>query len=244
MKKIYFSFVLLMASSLSLFAQDIILSDPLGLIDNTTVRVVNGDMWIPLEQKIYVKNNSTSPMEIMMKKVIIDTIPGSMNYFCWASSCYPSTTYESPSGTVIQPGVTNTVDGSAHYDAQGHIGISKIRYVLFKNHATEDSASLTVYWNAGYVGIDETLPFGIRFSPAYPNPATNQVSFTYNFPSGTLLPAKVQLTNLLGEVVKTVNIDDNQGKLVLPLDNLHSGIYFYSLLVKEQSLITRKLIVR
>ena len=62
----------------------------------------------------------------------------------------------------------------------------------------------------------------------YPNPATTNVEVSYTLPEG-MTNATLVMTNTLGVNVKTVQLDGNNGKTTLSLEELPSGIYFYTI---------------
>ena len=62
----------------------------------------------------------------------------------------------------------------------------------------------------------------------YPNPATTKVEVSYTLPENET-NATLVMTNTLGVNVKTVHLDGNNGKTTLSLEELPSGIYFYTI---------------
>ena len=57
---------------------------------------VYGNPGMPIASHIVVKNITTDTLGVMCEKIIIDTAAGTSNYFCWGTSCWPSSTYVSP----------------------------------------------------------------------------------------------------------------------------------------------------
>ncbi len=243
MKKILTLFTVLCVSTLLVSGQSISLSNADGPIPNDGIMMVSGDMNLPMVAHVFVTNNTSSGIDVMVKKVIIDTVPGTSNFFCWVL-CYPPNIYEPPDAMGLGPNQTNSSSFTGDYDAAGIKGISKIRYVFYiKNHPT-DSACVQVFYNAGYLGTDDVYGPGVRFSAAYPNPASSLVSFNYQLPADGSANAFVRVVNLLGEEVANAPLAESNGKLDLPVGDLQKGIYFYSLLVNGESLVTRKLVIR
>jgi hypothetical protein len=56
--------------------------------------------------------------------------------------------------------------------------------------------------------------------------------------------AKLVIYNLLGSVVRDVQINDAIGKLKVNVSDMDDGIYFYSLLVNNETVKTQKLVVK
>jgi Secretion system C-terminal sorting domain len=79
-------------------------------------------------------------------------------------------------------------------------------------------------------------------SAAYPNPASGSTSFEYTIPDSS--NGKIMLRNLLGGIVREVNFEKPEGKVVISTNDLKDGIYFYSVLLNNKVEITRKLVIR
>ncbi len=82
----------------------------------------------------------------------------------------------------------------------------------------------------------------IFVSEVYPNPTREFVSVDYDITG--LNNAKVVIFNLLGSKVKEIELSDPVGTLKVNTSDLLEGIYFYSLLINNESLITQKLIIK
>ena len=123
----------------------------------------------------------------------------------------------------------------------GAKGNSVIRYVFFNNDNPTDTVCVNVTFYANPSGI-ESRPFSVGISNPYPNPANNHTVFDYSLQSGN--EGKLIIRNLLGSTVNEINLQGNSGNVTLNTSDLPDGIYFYTLLVNEQSRSTRKLIVK
>lgn len=75
----------------------------------------------------------------------------------------------------------------------------------------------------------------------YPNPVTDYFYFEYN--ATYTKNAKLQVYNTLGKVVITKELNDKQGTEKIYVSDLEKGMYFCSLLVDDNRVITKKIIV-
>ncbi|HAP01835.1 MAG TPA: hypothetical protein DCQ93_07935 [Bacteroidetes bacterium] len=99
---------------------------------------------------------------------------------------------------------------------------------------------------------DQFYPFAVpeinkgenfAVSQNIPNPADNTTSFTINLSKPSSV--KVEVTNILGEVVSTLpgtNYKSGMSNINLNVSSLSSGIYFYTVTVGNES-VTKKMIV-
>ena len=56
--------------------------------------------------------------------------------------------------------------------------------------------------------------------------------------------SKIVLHNVLGGMVGQYALPENDGKVKLPVEELPAGVYFYTVYVDNQSVFTRKLMIR
>ncbi|NPD47626.1 MULTISPECIES: T9SS type A sorting domain-containing protein [unclassified Lentimicrobium] len=71
------------------------------------------------------------------------------------------------------------------------------------------------------VGIDEINKKSLYL---YPNPATNQI--TFELPNINK-QSQIQIKDIYGKVIATLNIEPNQGNLIWECSGIASGVYFY-----------------
>ena len=84
---------------------------------------------------------------------------------------------------------------------------------------------------------------GLELS-VYPNPTRGQVTVKLEQRAGA--DYKLRLSNIIGQEIRTVALRPELTAAGLPLDlsDLHSGVYFYSLLVDGKVTSTRRLVLQ
>ena len=111
---------------------------------------VYGNPGMPLTSHIIVKNITSSSLDVMCEKIIIDTAAGTSNYFCWGSSCWPSSVYVSPipAGVRTVPaGYSDSSNFTGYYDAFGNPARAVVKYCFYPQGNIADSSCLTIYYN-------------------------------------------------------------------------------------------------
>jgi len=191
-----------------------------------------------------VTNNTDNIVNIKVLRTNVEVIEGSVNSFCWASQCYPPFLDES---ALYQPIIggesTGTDNFYAEFMANETFGTSIIKYKFFDKDNTDIFSEVVVkYWSSPEA-IGEEIANNISFSNAYPNPAINTFNIDYNFDTN-INKASLKIVNLLGSVVKEVEIDQNSNKLSMDISNLDAGVYFYSIVVNNEVFQTKKLVIR
>jgi len=221
------------------FSQSLSLSDANGPIANNGTVIITGSVDSILISRIYCTNNSASTINVRVKKEYISVIPGTYNTYCWGN-CYDSSLYISGITVPIGAGATDTSNFIGDYNGHGIPGSSTIKYTFYDDANPTDEVSVNVQYS-GTVGLDVLLS-DVDFSAAYPNPATNQVSFNYSLPVG-ISEASIIIRDILGNTVKKSLITDQEGKIVMNTKDLTNGMYFYSVVVNEKMISSRKLVI-
>jgi hypothetical protein len=194
--------------------------------------------------RVTVVNASNQSIDVKVsKKVIGQAVTGSENVFCW-TQCYTPSTFVSPDVETIAAGASNSIF-YADYTPNGHPGTTKIRYSFFRvNAPAPDSVHATIEFKAtGVTGVKKSFDANTAISLASPNPANDMTAIGYSLPANTR-NNKIKLYNAIGGLVKEINLADKKGTIMLVTTGLPSGIYFYTLQADNQSLATKKLIVK
>lgn len=191
-----------------------------------------------------VTNNTDNIVNIKVLRTNIEVVEGSVNSFCWASQCYPPFLDESGEYQPILPGESTGTDNFyAEFMANETFGTSIVKYKFFdKDNSDVFSEVVVKYWSSPEA-IGEEIANKISFTNAYPNPAINKFNIDYNFDTN-INNASLKIVNLLGSVVKEVEIDQNSNKLSMDISNLDAGVYFYSIVVNNEVFQTKKLVIR
>ena len=242
MKKLFlFIYLVGIAGYVGYSQMSLTLSDSTGALPpNTTIHKHGTPQAEEILAYIFVKNTSAVAVPVMVKKVVLDTVPGSYNMFCWGL-CFSPAVYVSPNPITVNPGRTDSTDFSGHFVPNNTTGSSSMRYVFFSRANPLDSVCVNVSYGAYPLGV-ATLAENSRMSSAFPNPANNSTTISYSLPvssSGSII-----IRNLLGVVVKEVELQAGSGKVSVSTSDLPEGVYFYSLNMDGKTDNTKKLIIR
>jgi len=135
------------------------------------------------------------------------------------------------------------LDFSAHYEPNGVIGTSMVEYTFFNKSDLDEKVTVVVKYKTSPEGIIDRMDKEGYLSELYPNPAISQVNIDY-----TLTPdvekANFRVMNLLGAVVKNLEMDKKSSNLRIDVSDLTSGVYFYSVILNNEVYKTKKLILK
>lgn len=215
-RKLLLACALIIAGITGISAQSISLSNY-----NTTV---SGNYNNAITSYVTITNNSSSDYLMMVERTIQNLVPGHMEYFCTSAFCYPPGTDFSLTPDTIQAGTNSIFYGDVY--GNGNIGTSTIHYKFFNQADNSDSVGVTLNFSFSTVGLND-IKNTTSLSVPSPNPADQFTVFTYNL-ADKAANDQVVIYNMLGSLVKSVDVPGNNGVLVVNTADMRSGVYFVS----------------
>ena len=200
--------------------------------------IVFGDPDVDIASSIKVRNLQTQTLNIVCQKNVISQPQGGTNYFCWAGTCYSSSTDISPGTTTIVGGEISD-EFSGHFNAPGCGTCSAVvEYCFYPDTDPQDQSCITItYDGTGATSIiDKAF---IAVSEFYPNPAKEIVYIDYYLNK----PAILIVMDVLGNEVRRVGLSEI-GLQRVDISDFSRGIYFGNLLVNNELATIKKLVVR
>lgn len=197
--------------------------------------------WGEYLQDMQMKNLTDQDLNVLVKKEVIEDLEGVSNYFCWGL-CFGPDTYVSPNPVAV-PANSVTSVGALSFHAmfdEDVFGKVQVRYSAYDERHPEDAVTINVVFHRSGEGIHEVG--AVRFGQAYPNPASSVVNFDYNINASDR--ASVSVYNLLGQEVKSQQVNGVQGHLSVSVADLNEGIYFCKLFVNGCAVSTEKFVVK
>ena len=205
---------------------------------------VFGNPAMPIASYIIVKNITSNPIDVRCQKNIIDTAAGTQNYFCWGTSCWPSSTYVSPDPAgirTIPAGFADSTNFTGYYDAafsgQPSQARAVVEYCFYPLGNISDSTCLTIHFNdSGPSSINDISKIGLN--DFYPNPSNGKTSINYKAEKNS----QFHLIDILGNKIKTFDLDYS-GTLEISTEEFGSGIYFGNLVINKRLVEVKKLVI-
>lgn len=190
---------------------------------------------------IVVVNNTNQSLSILCAREIISEVNQTENSFSWGIT-----------GGSVDPSssISDKIKAGEHsnrfkcdYSPSGNYGVTKVKYIFHD----KENPGIRVDFTVNYVSSSESDIFDqkeeVHLSPAYPNPAQNIVTFDYSLQQRNQ-DSKIVIYDLFGSIIKEIEITEIAGSLKINTSDLTEGIYFYSLLINNGSILTQKLIIK
>ncbi len=194
---------------------------------------------------ILIHNDSDDLMQVLARKIEIDTLPGTYNTFCWNGACFPPFIYETEIPLLLDPGETSAEDDFyGEYSPNGQEGITIIDYEFFSRNEGFETVKTTVIYDTEDTDTFTQSPEDAQWSISepFPNPARDVVTFNYTLTHGTR-KASIQISSITGAALKHVAIDPMSSSTQIDVNSLSPGFYLYTFHVDSQPLETGKMII-
>ena len=195
---------------------------------------------VQLKETFFCVNNYATTKTVKVTKIIIDTVPGTTNSFCWGVFCYPDFVYTSGTPITMATGQSDSL--LCDYNVYGQAGISHIRYLFWDVTTPSDSMSVMITWVVNPSGVQENTTELATISEAYPNPASFMSAFSFKL-NNSSKKATVKIYDVLGNTINEMNVSGKDGVVMIPVSEMQSGVYFYEIISDNKIISSGKLIV-
>ncbi len=191
---------------------------------------------IPLK----VKNTSDKSQFYVIRRVRSDLGESQKGYFCLDNNCLEPPIIEFSKR--VEPGETINL----YYTIESGLMAAQnsLKFEIFpkgnSGETMEHSVSLAVEEK-----IQRSLYQSreITVNDVYPNPVQDQAIIDYKI-NRDLVKAKIVLHNVLGRLIGDYELPTSDTRLKILIEDLPSGVYFYTLYVNNSGVFTRKIMVR
>lgn len=195
-----------------------------------------------IQAPVRIKNNFDKPITLVIKRIETQIGSSQKNFFCPDNNCLDQRT---DTYTVrLEPGET-LQRFAIGLEAGLTEGFSSVKYQVFNKANPSDVTLLDI--NFVVEGKQEkghiySSPL-ITIHDLYPNPVVTSARIDYDIHQEHV-KAKIIIHNILGSPLSAYDLLASQNSLKIEADQLNTGIYFYTLYVNNESVLTRKLMVK
>lgn len=236
MKKYLLSLIIALSFSAGAFAQQTI------EIAYDTLYAVGSPTANTIDAKMDVENTGTSTINVHVEREVIQKIIGTSNLFCWGVNCYPPSTDVSNTPEPIDAGGVNKTFKGQYYPT-GTEGYCTVKYCFYEDgNEANQTCVIVVYQASTATGIDGVDAVQNKINLPSPNPASGMTAFTYTL-NQNVGAAYIQIANITGQVVKTVELNKTSQAIIVNVDELNSGIYTYAFVVDGKTEAVNRLVV-
>lgn len=197
-----------------------------------------------ISSPLKIKNLSEEPINLVIRRVNKDIGSSQSSFFCLNGECFDSDADQLPVQYIIPPGETSLKFESI-LETGLAAGISSVKYIIYdRNHPAE-----AVEYQLSYNIKDQkekSLIYtsdDLKINDVYPNPVSEFAVIDYRIINRDIT-AKIIIHNVLGSIVGEYQLPYLENKITIKTDDFNPGVYFYTLYVDNDGVMTRKLIIR
>lgn len=206
---------------------------------------VTGKIGTDLKSIVKIQNTSDKPVRLRILKLDNKIKSGQLSYFCLGNECVDGITNEITTEIIILPGQI-IQDFISVLEPGLRESTSTITYRFINADDPTDITDFSVNYlvesdnSKGILFYDNK----IRISNLYPNPVDKIAIFDYQLDLEDESKTKIVFQNVLGSIISEYELQKFENKIKISTESLNPGVYFYTLQVDNQNLVTKKFIIK
>jgi hypothetical protein len=124
-------------------------------------------------------------------------------------------------------------------------GVSSAKFLVMNKHNLLETLEFDLQFAVedGSGKEDIYISPHISLHDVYPNPVTDYGFINYSI-TNDAIEAKIIIHNILGNPIDEYNLPSGGNEVKIRAESMNAGIYFYTLYLDNEGVITRKLIVK
>jgi len=233
MTKVVLSVIMIFMASLS-YAQGF----EIAPLQESYKGLIGESIKVPLR----FKNTSQKSITLIIRKVDEQIGSTQKKYFCIDNNCLDSKVEDYI--IKVEPG-QSTNNFFVVLDAGLSENESSLRYICFNKSNPSQSLAVDLNFDVEEKPDKATI-YNSRFITlydVYPNPAVEEAFLDYKL-NNDQVKAKILVHNILGNIIGEYALSILENRVRIKTEDQSAGIYFYTLYVENEGVMTRKLIVK
>lgn len=223
------------------FASLPLMSQSLQVIGNTEIEGLIGE---EIEANLSIKNISSEPVTFYLKR--LETKIGSQQkaWFCLNGDCSEKNDNLSSESFTLKP-EESLLGFKSILKAGLSEGYSTIKYQLIETNTENDPLDVELIYSIVSKEKSNVLYSSneVVINDIYPNPVSEFAVIKYNIKNKDS-KVKIVLHSVLGSILGEYNLQPLESNLKISVDTWNPGVYFYTLYIDNDGVMTRKLVVR
>ncbi|MDH5597561.1 MAG: T9SS type A sorting domain-containing protein [Cyclobacteriaceae bacterium] len=191
-----------------------------------------------------ITNISDQPINIQVKRIEKNIGSSQKTWFCWNNECYDEEVRQLPLSKRIEPGQTITSFKSV-LTAGLLEGYSQLKYIIFNKENPSETVEVTANYTVEGTDTEAFIYSSedVVINDLYPNPITEFAIIKYSIKNKDA-EVKIVIHSVLGSIMGEYNLQPLESEIKIQAEEFNPGIYFYTLYIDNDGVMTRKLIVR
>lgn len=194
-----------------------------------------------IKATVAIRNITEKPVTVVIRRMEAKIGGTQKNYFCLNNDCLDQGVEEYI--VKIEPQTVHELQVAL--DAGLAHGTSLVKYIAYSTSNPLESHEFELNFSVEEFAEKENIYKSsyLTLYNVYPNPVSDYGFIEYKI-NDDQTNARVVIHNILGNPVSEYSLPPYENKVKIRVDALSAGIYFYTLYVDNESVVTRKLIVK
>jgi hypothetical protein len=195
-----------------------------------------------IKAPLLFKNTSDKTVTLIIRKVSSELGSTQKNYFCIDGNCLDQKVEDHI--VKVEPGQTLT-SFNVSLEAGLVATTSSVKYIAYNKSNPTESQEIDLQFVVEEKPERQTIYTSrhISIHDVYPNPVNDHAFVDYRVLNDKI-KAKIIIHNILGSPVGEYELPVLESKVKIRGDDLTAGIYFYTVYIDNEGVMTRKLIVK
>lgn len=191
---------------------------------------------------VRVTNTTDKHLTLVIRRLSANLGGTQKNYYCPNDDCLDQRVEDFLIRLEPNETLTNFEIG---LDAGLANGASSVKYVVFNHYNTAEN----VEFDLNFTVEERTAKQDIFTHPhivlhdVYPNPVVDYAFVEYDMTNDEI-EAKIVIHNILGSTIDEYDLPAAENRVKIRAESMNAGIYFYTLYLDNEGVVTRKLIVK
>ncbi len=189
-----------------------------------------------------IRNNDSKALTLIVRKIQSSLGSTQKSYYCLNGICNDTKTEEI--AIRLEPGQVLT-DLYIALDAGLLPAVSSLRYSVYNKANPVESVEFDLNMMVNEITERKSIYDSkfITLHDVYPNPAIETAHIDYKIYQNEPTYS-ITIRNLLGNVMSRYTLETIDTKLKIRTDDLNTGIYFFTLYIDNEGVMTRKMMVK
>jgi Secretion system C-terminal sorting domain len=195
-----------------------------------------------IKAPIRFKNTSDKPIILIIRKISGQIGGTQKNFLCLDANCLDQRAEDH----IVKVEAGQTLSSlQVGLEAGLVSGLSSVRYIAYNKSNPSQSIEFEVNFVVEEKAEKQSIYTSkfITLKDVYPNPVIDHALVDYKI-LNEQIKAKIIIHNILGNTQGEYELSSSENLLRIPADGFSAGIYFYTLYINNEGVVTRKLIVK
>lgn len=187
-------------------------------------------------------NHTDKPLTLVIRKVSASLGGTQKNYFCPDGDCLDQQVED----VLVRIEPRESISSfQIALDAGLANGISSARFLVFNRYNSSENIEFDLHFAVEERSAKEDIYASphIILHDVYPNPVVDYAFVNYNVINDEV-EAKIIIHNILGNPIDEYSLPSSENKVKIRAESMNAGIYFYTLYLDNEGVMTRKIIVK